>query len=167
MIIYIYIPLKINFLVFKNNFNMYLLIYTHSLYFYTKIRYVGYYKNSNFLKIYSNTGEYSTNILFNYIICNLNFYLKKINFKGKGYKILKKNNTLILNFNYSHINITLFFNTICIKLNKFKYIFVHKNLIKITNLILKIIKIRYLNIYTKRGVRLSKTIIYRKIGKRV
>lgn len=166
---YLYIPHNLNFIVLKNEIKKggYILIYNQKNYLIFNIQNIRVLKYSSFIKLNNNVGASNKlNILEKHLHSYNNFYTKKINFKGKGYKITKKKTFLILNFNHSHITFVLLFNTICIKLNKNKYLMVLKNLLKIDSLALKFVNIKHLNIYTHRGIKLSKQKIYKKIGKR-
>jgi hypothetical protein len=95
-------------------------------------------------------------------------------FSGKGYKIKKYNKDLVKTvtkyimfyFNRSHLNVIYFFNTIVKKLRKSKIIIHNSNyehLQLISNLILNV---RRLNVFTLKGLRLSRQIIYKKVGKK-
>jgi len=90
----------------------------------------------------------------------------KLKFKGKGYYIYKnKRNTIALQFNYSHIKRLYFYFTYVKFLSKISVILYGVNprtLITAGNLF---IKMRPLNIFTGKGVRFNRQIIYRKTGK--
>lgn len=166
---YVYIPYILSFIVLKhkNKQREYILIYNQTSYLIFNIKNIQILKYSNFIKLTSHNIFFNKlNILGNYLYSCNNFYIKKITFKGKGYKITKKKNFLILNFNHSHITFVLIFNAVCIKLGKNKYLLVLKNLLKINTFILKFLNIKYANIYTHRGIKLAKQKMYRKIGKR-
>jgi hypothetical protein len=96
----------IKFLIIKDNLykNSYILLYNNYNYISIKYKDVFYYKTSNFLTINNNVNYGNKNFnIINYIESWSNFFLKKIKFKGKGYKITKKNKFLMLNFNHSHL----------------------------------------------------------------
>lgn len=103
---------------------------------------------------------------FNLIYSLSHVFIKKITFKGKGYKLLKKKHVLYFFLNHAHITWSFFFNIICKKLLKYKYIYIYKNINKLLQILHKIIQIRFLNIFTKRGLRFSKQKVFKKIGKR-
>lgn len=169
---YIYVYNNINFIVcFKNlNKQKYLIIYLNKKYIILKSENIEYFKYSNTLSLSTtnkpNIALHYKNEITNYLYNINNFYLQKINFKGKGYKITKKHNFLNLNFNHSHITWVILFNAMCIKINKNKYLVVLKNIKTLVNLSLNISKIRPLNIYTKRGIKQAKQRIFKKVGKR-
>jgi ribosomal protein L6P/L9E len=89
----------------------------------------------------------------------------KIKFAGKGYKIKKNTqNSLVFLFNRAHITNIWWRNTITKKLKKYKiYMQGTANVLKLA---LKIISIRPINIFTKRGLRISRQIVLKKKGKK-
>jgi hypothetical protein len=114
---------------------------------------------NNFYKIYWH--------LFKQIFYSFNiFFFKKIKFKGKGYYIYKNlRNTIAMQFGYSH-KIQLFFFFFNIKfLSKTSIFFFGLNFkqINFSSYVLK--NIRPINIFTSKGIRFSKQIIYKKTGK--
>lgn len=163
----LYINKHLNFFIIKEK-KLFLCMFIQKNYFIFKI-------NSYFIKNKSNFIVLNWNYLINnslnstlscYINSCCNFFFKKISFKGKGYKIVKKKNFLVLNFNHSHITFIIFFKTIVIKLTKHKYALLLKNLNLLSYSTSLIKKIRPINIYTRRGIKLSKQKVYKKIGKR-
>lgn len=93
-------------------------------------------------------------------------FFKKLKFKGKGYYIYKnKRNTIALQFNYSHIRRLYLYFTYIKFLSKtsilvFGYVpFILKSAAS------SLLKMRPLNIFTGKGVRFTRQIIYRKTGK--
>ena len=94
------------------------------------------------------------------------FFFKKLKFKGKGYYIFKtKRNTVALRFGYSHkVYIYSYFILIKFISKTIVYLFgINKNDIILKSFELK--KKRSYNIFTGKGIRFSKQIIYKKIGK--
>lgn len=94
------------------------------------------------------------------------FLFYKIKFKGKGYYIYKnKRNTITPQFGYSHrIYVYSYFNIVKF-LTKTKILlfgFSKKDLVSTSNLLKSK---RPINIFTGRGVRFSKQIVYKKTGK--
>ena len=80
----------------------------------------------------------------------------------KNLKILK------FTFGHSHINY-LFINektTKVKRLGKYKYIFKNKDFTKMNLFLKKVCKIKSINMYTKRGIRRGKQIIYKRKGKK-
>ena len=104
------------------------------------------------------------NIIQKYIKQINSYNYAKIKFSGKGYKIKKNNNkNIILLFNRAHITQIWWRNIILKKLKKYKMY------IKYTNnnsFIRTILFIRNINIFTKKGLRLSKQILFKKKGKK-
>jgi len=104
--------------------------------------------------------------LKNYIY-SINFYFKKkIKFSGKSYKIKKRLNKFFLKFNKSHLEIIGYKNFFIKKIKKTKIILKSNNLLKINLFLKKIISIRKINIFNRRGLRCSREKIYKKIGKK-
>ena len=88
----------------------------------------------------------------------------KIKFTGKGYKIKKKKNLFSFLFNRSHRTKIWFFGFFFKKFKKYKiYIQSSQKLYKSIN---DTLKIRYVNIFTKRGLRLVRQKIFKKKGKK-
>ena len=104
---------------------------------------------------------------------NIYFY-KKITFSGKGYKIkkiyknIKNINKSIISFffNKSHFNIVYFNNVLVKKLKKTKLIISSVNIKHLYYLSNTILNIRKVNIFTLKGLRLSRQIVYKKVGKK-
>jgi hypothetical protein len=94
------------------------------------------------------------------------FVLIKIKYKGKSYKWFRKNKTLVLRFGYSHIvliNIPNFF--FHKKKGKMKLIFFGTCLWNLKSFLSSIIAWRPMNVYTGRGLRFAKQLVFRKFGK--
>lgn len=169
----LYIPYSLNFFITHKQTNVTklynLTIYRGGNYITINILDIQFTKSINLLKINLNREYYlilSVNTLIQYIYSTFTFFLKKIIFKGKGYKIVKKKRALMLYFNNSHITWILFFKIFIIKNNKYKTLFLSKNPLELAYLLRYILSIRYINPYTKRGVREVRQKIFKKIGKR-
>ncbi len=91
--------------------------------------------------------------------------LVKIKFTGKGYKIKKNSQeSLILLFNKSHPTIIWWKNIFIKKLKKYKILIKYNQInIKVKN---TIINVRPINIFTKRGLRMSRQLLLKKKGKK-
>lgn len=93
-------------------------------------------------------------------------FFKKLKFKGKGYYIYKNiRNTIALQFGYSHL-VYLYFFFIKIKFLTKTTILVFG--INKTDLFLStknFYNVKRINIFTSKGIRFSKQIIYKKTGK--
>lgn len=97
------------------------------------------------------------------------YYFKKIKFKGKVYKITKlKNNNIRLSFGRCHRNIVAIRSVTTVKKKKIKNkVFMYSvNKYYLDTASTLITNVRPINLFTQRGLRLSKQIVYRKIGKK-
>lgn len=93
--------------------------------------------------------------------------LESIKFKGKGYKLTKKNNTLNFLFNFSHISYFIGKTTIIKKINKSKFLLINWNLKILSKLKNEVVKKRYINIYNYNGLRLKRQVVYKRKGKTI
>lgn len=96
----------------------------------------------------------------------ISFFFLKIKFKGKGYYIYKnKRNTITPQFGYSHrIYIYSYFNYVRF-LTKTKILIFGFSKKDSLDIAINVKGRRHINIFTGRGVRFSKQIIYKKTGK--
>ena len=169
--LYIFIPYSFNYVLLNYNKYIYVFIYNSIYYVNIKLFNTTLYTNNttNIIKL---KNIYNVNQLDLFLI-ELNKFLfsldhifyKKIKFTGKGFKIKKKKNNIIYYFNTAHINLLLIRKLLVKRLSKSKYIFIQSNeykLFKITN---SIKNIRCNNIFTKRGLRISRQIVIKKKGK--
>lgn len=182
MAVNIILDSKLNFNIIskKNSKYKYLVIFnetTHIKYLIDLSAHVLVFKNLNYLSINSNffSNSDKTQQFLNNLNKSINFYFtKKINFSGKGYKIRKLQKTLekymqkslMFYFNKSHLNVLYFFGFKIKKLKKTKLFILttsSKNLNLIVNLILSI---KHFNPFTSKGLRLSRQVVYKKIGKK-
>jgi hypothetical protein len=93
-------------------------------------------------------------------------FFTKITFKGKGYYIFKNyRNTITPQFGYSHRLYLYAFYVYVVFLSKTSLIVFGLNRKHVTNLSKSIFTWRPINIFTGRGVRFSRQIIYKKSGK--
>jgi hypothetical protein len=98
--------------------------------------------------------------LYQFLTCNFT----KIRFVGKGYKIKKNcSNNIFLLFNRSHMTNVWYKNIILRKYKKYKIYIRH---IAAWSIVQNILSIRPVNIFTKKGLRTSRQIIYKKKGKK-
>ena len=96
-----------------------------------------------------------------FYLCNFT----KIKFSGKGYKIKKNSKqSLILLFNRSHTTILWWKNTFIKKIKKYKLYIKYNNTNK--TIIQTLLCIRPINIFTKKGLRTSRQILFKKKGKK-
>jgi ribosomal protein L6P/L9E len=93
-------------------------------------------------------------------------FFKKLKFKGKGYYIYKNTrNTIALQFGYSHMMyIYSFFVTVKF-ITKTTILMFGTNYISILKKSYSLFNIKTINIFTGKGIRFSRQIIYKKTGK--
>ena len=91
---------------------------------------------------------------------------KKIKFSGKGYKFVKKDLCFKLLLNTSHEQWLVLFRTIPLKINKQKYLLLSLNTQEVNKTLKTLTNTRPINIYTRRGLRSSKQLVLKKVGKR-
>lgn len=150
-----------NYSIFKKGNLSYLYIYNNN---YTCVL-----KMKNNIKIFNKlnliiktdgVGSIINNFIKQFYISNI----VKVKFTGKGYKIKKNtNNNIQLLFNKAHITNVWYKNIILKKLKKYKILVRHING---EGLIKKIINVRPVNIFTKKGLRLARQNVYKKKGKK-
>ena len=155
-----------NLSVFKKNILIYLYIYNSSYYCFfkinknTKIKI----KNKQIIEIYNQQKQKLNNINFfikQFALCDSS----KIKFAGKGYKIKKNSKeSLILLFNRSHTTTMWWKNIFVKKLKKYKIFIKYNPLNK--KIVETILNIRPVNIFTKKGLRVARQILYKKKGKK-
>lgn len=163
----IYLPKNINFL-YLNNMHIY--IYNSNIFLLLNFLNYSIYFNKflNIIKIKNkklNRKIHNKKFLNNFLFTWDNFFFSKIYFLGKGFKLKKINKNIYFNFNYSHIKLLINQKTIIKKIQKTKLLIFSKNLVDIKKLSLDIKNIKNLNPYTKRGLRKSKQIVYKKKNK--
>lgn len=120
-----------------------------------------------FQTLYPNTfyKTYWTTLLLIFSALNHPFF-KKIKFKGKGYYIYKnKRQTITPQFGHSHRLYLYSYYTSVIFLSKTQIFIFGLSKIDVISVALGIKKMRPINIFTGRGVRFSRQIVYRKVGK--
>lgn len=102
------------------------------------------------------------------LFCFNRLWHVKIKFTGKGYKIKrkKKQKSIKFYFYYSHVNVIILRNAKLKQRKKNKFIIKtwSKNNLKVTTK--SILSVRNLNVFTKRGLRSSRQIIFKKTGKK-
>ena len=174
--VYLHLPAHLNFLAYvTSNIQPYNFFFYNNLYFfYAKIflqrnffRYDGYSRNliffftyrNNFYKIY---WKLFKDVFYSFI----KIFFKKLKFKGKGYYVYKNiRNTVALQFGYSHrIRVYSYFTFVKFLSKTSILLFgINKNdiLRSAFNLYFK----KPQNIFTLRGIRFNKQIVYKKAGK--
>lgn len=171
---YIHVPFKWS-LILLNNTNS-RVIYLYSTTYYLIFRLPNFFKNFIFdlntsLIVIHNIYENNfTKLYLNYIqklITLLNNpYFLKIKFKGKGYYIYKnKRNTITPQFGFAHRNyiyaswIKVIFRT------KTSILLFGTSIQDILQISYQVKNLRPINIFTGRGVRFNRQVIYKKTGK--
>lgn len=116
-----------------------------------------------FLEINNHEVTFNKNILIRFLNQIVIYSYIKIKFTGKGYKIRKFNKSAKLMFNRAHRTILWWNNVIIKKIKKYKlylkYVGDKKFAFK------RICDVRFINFFTKRGLRISRDIVYKKKGK--
>lgn len=129
-------------------------------------------KNTNNLVIklfkFNKFSNLINSVINNLLFCFNRLWHVKIKFTGKGYKIKrkKKKKSIKFYFYYSHVNVIMLRNAKLKQRKKNKFIIKtwDKNNLKVTTK--KILSIRNLNVFTKRGLRSSRQVIFKKTGKK-
>lgn len=121
--------------------------------------FLNYYYINNFSNLYNSIFMFFYNILFKP-------FFTKIKFKGKGYYLYKNyRNTLTPQFGYSHRLYLYTYFLHVIFLSKTNLIFFGLNYLDLKKLTKLFYNWRPINIFTGRGVRFARQIIYKKSGK--
>ncbi len=173
----LYIPNFWQLLILKNfSITNYLYIYIYSSYYFfyipitiqnsiikydlqTKSLLIQFLFINNFMQLFFNNFK---SIFFSFS----KIFFKKLKFKGKGYYIFKnKRNTIAFQLGYSHI-VYLYSFFINVKFLSKTSIFMfglnNINILKKSN---EFFNLRKINIFTGKGIRFSRQIIYKKTGK--
>jgi ribosomal protein L6P/L9E len=95
------------------------------------------------------------------------FFIKKIRFTGKGYRI-KKSKRGSFKFYFGHSHNTYFFSGgLSARRNKKHRLTMFSNNLKKMNTVAKrLSNIKQINIYTKRGLRCKRQLIFKRLGKK-
>ena len=148
-----------NISIFKNHFSYYLYVYSKNYFMLIKINTNPKKKNNLLCVVITKTIDA---FIKQFVIYTNN----KIKFTGKGYKIKKNHkNNLILLFNRSHITNIFYCNVFLKKIKKYK-IYVYGTNDNIYKLVKALLNVRYINIFTKKGLRSSRQIILKKKSKK-
>lgn len=95
---------------------------------------------------------------WNFLIIN------KITFQGKGYKIKIKSKSFELALNKANNEVLKKKGVVIKKIHKYKFLIIFNS--NYNNIIYKILNLRYISVFTKRGLRLNRQNILKKIGKK-
>nr|YP_740818.1 Ymf60 [Tetrahymena pigmentosa]ABI51727.1 Ymf60 [Tetrahymena pigmentosa] len=170
--VFFFIPYNINYLLIENKkkSNKFIYLYNDDYYFCIKVNnsiFIN--KDTNTIKLsddsFNNKNKLFNNELNKFLFSWDNLFFNKIKFTGKGFKFKKKINNLFLYFNRAHKCFFIGNNIILKRLSKNKVILLKNNYNHLINDSILIRNIRYNNIFTKRGLRFSRQIIYKKKGK--
>lgn len=96
------------------------------------------------------------------------YFFIKIKFKGKGFKIKFKKKIKLIKFYFGRSHITFYkLKKIKIKkINKYKFLLRSFCLSKLKQVASNITNIKPVNVYTLRGIRISRQFIYKRKGKK-
>lgn len=163
-----FLPPKTDYVVFQNKKlkgQKFLLIYNE---FYIKtLIFQKFYKKKYNLYFQLSVKHLNNSSIFNNFLLKWYIYpTNKIKFSGKGYKIIKHAFCLNLSLNTSHEQWSFFFKTLPIKIQKQRFLFFNKNGYELNKILNSLINLRLINVYTKRGLRLGRQQIVKKVGKR-
>jgi len=150
--------------IYGSNF-YFLLTLTHDAeYFfekYTGFLIIKFYKINTFLELF--------NVKLNNLLYGWNnFYFKKLKFTGKGYKIVKsvKKKNIKFLFNKAHFTFLAYKKLLIKRIKKTKFILQGANLKKLLKFSILSKNVRSINLYTLRGIRFSRSLIYKKASKK-
>lgn len=108
------------------------------------------------------------NLLHKFFFSWDSYFFEKIKFTGKGYRIAfqKKKKIMKFYFGHSHDTLIVFKWVVVKKPHKYKFIILKNNITTLRKLNETILRIKPINIYTKRGLRNFRQIIYKRKGKK-
>lgn len=166
----------------ENNLKIFYKKNSYIINIFNKIKIIRFLISSNYLVMYNRNSKnleiffqnYNKNlrlieILLNDLAFSLNrLWHLKIKFAGKGFKIKRRRKTKSIKFYfyYSHINVVILKRSKLKQRKKNRFIIKswdRQNLIRAGNIITSI---KPLNIYTKRGIRVGRQIVFKKTGKK-
>jgi len=155
---------KINLYIYNSNFYFLLILNSNTHYFlekYSKYFIICFSERNLWSKV---VNSYLNKLFFSWN----NFFFKKIKFSGKGYKIKKSNKKkyIKLFFNKSHFTIYAFKKEFLKKIRKTKFLVKNSNFMKLNKHAELLVSIRRSNLYTGKGLRLSRTVIFKKASKK-
>lgn len=171
------LPQNINIIIWKNKNIFNLFLYNKTKFYKLSVNFdkknqIKWDNNTNSLTFLENILEKNENKIskkfFNFFKSWDLFFFKKIKFKGKGFRMrfFKKNKFVKFFFGKSHKTFIFFKKIIMKKINKYKFILksINKNKLNINSKY--VTNIKPINLYTLRGLRLSKQIIFKRKGKK-
>lgn len=125
----------------------------------TNVIIVNFFLKNNFFSIFWNFFR----ILF---FSFSKFFFKKLKFKGKGYYIYKNiRNTIALQFGYSHVFYLYSYLVVVKFITKTTILIMGNNYENVINNAYTLFNVKKINIFTGKGIRFSRQVIYKKTGK--
>jgi ribosomal protein L6P/L9E len=173
---FLYLPSTWNFILFQKKDSSFLSLYMYNpnydftLPFFkeflcfnydnlTNVVSVNFYLKNNFFLLF---WSYFKILFFSFS----KIFFKKLKFKGKGYYIYKNiRNTIALQFGYSHMMYLYSFFVAVKFITKTTILMFGTNYINILKKSYSLFNIKKINIFTGKGIRFSRQIIYKKTGK--
>lgn len=172
----LYIPVSFELLVFKNKINNDLTIILYNKQICLNFSYNKEYMNINLESYCLRFKNLSKKLELNLFFKNGNKYLKtfeiyffiKIKFKGKGFKIKFNKKLKLIKFFFGRSHKTFFkFKKIKFKkITKYKFLLKSLNLSRLNKKASNITYIKPVNLYTLRGIRVSRQFISKRKGKK-
>lgn len=164
---------SLDFNVLKKNESVFIIIFNKLYYIKYKIcnkSKLFYNKNCKSLSLkfffITTNSKYMSNLVQGINFSIYSYYTNKIIFTGKSYKIKKKKKLLYAVFNKSHKELFNWKNIFLKKIKKNKIILKSSNEEEIKKFKKKLINVREINIFNKRGLRCSRSFVYVKRGKK-
>jgi len=122
--------------------------------------------NSIMLKyLHPNNSQHKIEQIFKLFFSSwYTYFFNKIKFTGKGYRITfrRKKRMIKFFFGRSHPTIVLFRSIKIKKPHKYKFVILNNSLNRLSKITLSIKSIKPINLYTKRGLRTSRQIIFKR-----
>ena len=128
-------------------------------------------KENNFIKFnskYLNSKTFLSNKLNSILFSFTHYFFQKIKFKGKGFrlKIRKQKKIIKFLFGHSHTMSTFLKNTKLLKCGKYKFTVKNTNILSLNRFVKSTVNVKNNNVYTNRGLRKSRQVIYKRKGKK-
>lgn len=93
-------------------------------------------------------------------------FFEKLTFKGKSFKITRKKKKFYdFDFGHAHYTYVIFFNIIFKKRKKYQYYIKRTNYFWFCRFLGEVMNLRQWNMYTQRGLRLKRQLLFKKTGK--
>lgn len=117
---------------------------------------------------YNYDNNFNIKLLTNFIKTFENYFFLKIKFKGKGFKIKFNKKLKLIKFYFGKSHITFFkLKTLKLKkITKYKFLLKNLNFNKLKKKASEMTYIKPVNVYTLRGIRLSRQFISKRKGKK-